>query len=43
VVVYSEPGALGAPQLEQLVTAVQGLDMAQVHAQVAAQQTEATR
>ena len=36
--VYAEPGALPAPALEQLISAVQGLDMDDVHAQIAAQQ-----
>lgn len=43
VVVHSQPGALGASQLERLVSAVQGLDMADVHAQIEAQQKEARR
>ncbi len=43
VVVYSQPGALGAAQLEQLVEAVQGLDMGEVHAQIEAQQAAASR
>ncbi len=38
VLVFSQPGALPAPALEELVTAVKGLDMTEVHAQVAAQQ-----
>jgi thioredoxin 1 len=38
VLVYAEPGALPAPALEQLISAVQGLDMDGVHAQIAAQQ-----
>jgi len=37
--VYAEPGALPAPALEQLISAVQGLDMDDVHAQIAAQQS----
>ncbi len=40
VLVFSQPGALGAPQLEQVITAVKGLDMAEVRAQVAAAQTD---
>ena len=39
VMVYAEPGALPAPALEQLISAVQGLDMDDVHAQIAAQQS----
>ena len=38
VLVFSQPGALPAAALEQLITAVQGLDMTEVHAAVAAQQ-----
>ena len=37
VLVYSEPGALPASALEELITAVKSLDMAEVHAKVAAQ------
>ncbi|MCI2266887.1 thioredoxin [Sediminivirga luteola] len=37
VLVFSQPGALPAAGLEQVISAVQGLDMAEVHAQVAAQ------
>ncbi|MDT0179926.1 thioredoxin [Microbacterium sp. ARD31] len=40
VLVFSQPGALPAPQLEQVITAVKGLDMAEVHAQVAAAKAE---
>ncbi|MFP3712109.1 thioredoxin [Puerhibacterium sp. TATVAM-FAB25] len=43
VVVYSRPGALSASQLEQVVSAVQGLDMADVHARIEAQQSEVSR
>jgi thioredoxin 1 len=38
VLVFAEPGALPAPALEQLISAVEGLDMDDVHAQIAAQQ-----
>ena len=38
VLVFSQPGALNGGQLEQVIEAVRGLDMAEVHAQVAAQQ-----
>ncbi len=41
VLVFSQPGAMSAPQLEQLVEAVKGLDMTEVHAQVAKAQAEA--
>jgi thioredoxin len=37
VLVYSQPGALPATALEQVIAAVKGLDMTDVHAQVAAQ------
>jgi thioredoxin 1 len=40
VLVFSQPGALAAPQLEQVITAVKGLDMTEVRAQVAAAQTD---
>jgi thioredoxin 1 len=36
VLVFSQPGALGAAQLDELITGVRGLDMDAVHAQVAA-------
>lgn len=35
VLVFSQPGALNAQQLDQVIEAVQGLDMAEVHQQVA--------
>ncbi|TJY64640.1 thioredoxin [Arthrobacter sp. CAU 1506] len=38
VLVFSQPGALNSSQFTQLVDAVKGLDMQEVHAQVAAQQ-----
>jgi thioredoxin 1 len=37
VLVFSQPGALPPPALDQLIDAVRGLDMAEVHAAVAAQ------
>ncbi|GAB3602210.1 thioredoxin [Microbacterium aureliae] len=40
VLVFSQPGALAAPQLEQVIDAVKGLDMTDVHAQVAAAKAE---
>ena len=43
VLVFSQPGALNGAQLEDLVTAVKGIDMSEVHAQIAeesAQQSE---
>ena len=36
VLVFAQPGALPAPALEQVITAVKGLDMNEVRAQVAA-------
>ncbi|WP_250444043.1 thioredoxin [Actinotalea sp. C106] len=41
VLVFSQAGALPAPALEQVVTAVKGLDMEDVRAQLAAQQATA--
>jgi thioredoxin 1 len=41
VLVFSQPGALNAQQLEQVVEAVKGLDMEEVHAHVARTQAEA--
>lgn len=38
VLVFSQPGALPAAALDEVITAVKDLDMAQVHAQVAASQ-----
>ena len=35
VLVFSQPGALPAPALEQVIEAVRGLDMDEVHRQVA--------
>ena len=37
VLLYSQPGALGGPQLEQLIQAVKNVDMAEVHAKIAEQ------
>lgn len=39
VLVFSQPGALPATGLEQVITAVKGLDMAEVHAELARQRT----
>ncbi len=39
VLVFSQPGALRAPALEEVIGAVRGLDMNDVHAQVAGQQS----
>ncbi|TDL46846.1 thioredoxin [Kocuria rosea] len=38
VLVFSQPGALPAAGLEQVITAVKGLDMAEVYAELARQQ-----
>jgi thioredoxin 1 len=40
VLVFSQPGALPAPALEQVIQAVRDLDMDEVRSQVARQQTE---
>ena len=40
VLVFAQAGALPAPALEELITAVKGLDMEDVHRQVAAQQAK---
>ncbi|MCG3042677.1 thioredoxin [Streptomyces fenghuangensis] len=37
VLVFAQPGALPAQALDQVITAVRGLDMDEVHASVAAQ------
>ena len=39
VLVFSQPGALPPPALDQLIDAVRGLDMAEVHAAVTAQRS----
>ena len=39
VLLYSQPGALPAAQLEELITAVRGIDMVEVHKSVAEQET----
>jgi thioredoxin len=38
VILFQQPGALHGPQLEQVITRAKALDMAKVHAEVAAQQ-----
>jgi len=43
VLVYSQPGALPPQALDELIGAVRGLDMAEVHAAVAAQQGQEGR
>ena len=42
VLVFSQRGALGAPQLDQLIAGVRGLDMDAVRAEVAAQQAQSS-
>ncbi len=41
VLVFSQAGALNASQLEDLVTAVKGIDMGEVHAQIAQEAAQA--
>lgn len=40
IIVYAQPGALNAPQLERVITAVRDLDMDEVRAQIAARQAQ---
>ena len=40
VLVFAQPGALAAPQLEQVIGAVRDLDMDQVRAEIAAQKSD---
>ncbi|HEY4615658.1 MAG TPA: thioredoxin [Citricoccus sp.] len=40
VLVYAQPGAINAAQLEELVSAVKGLDMDEVHRQVSEQREQ---
>ena len=42
VLVFSQPGALPAPALTEVIDAVRGLDMAEVHKQITAQQAAAS-
>jgi len=42
VLVFSQPGALPAPALTQVIDAVRGLDMEQVHKDIAAQRESAS-
>ncbi|MEJ1088068.1 thioredoxin [Microbacterium sp. Mu-80] len=41
ILVFSQPGALNEAQLDQVITAVRGLDMDEVRAEVARQQAAA--
>jgi thioredoxin len=43
ILVFSQPGALAAPQLDQLIDAVRALDMDAVRAEVANQEAEVVR
>jgi thioredoxin 1 len=43
ILLYSQPGALPASALEQLIEAVKGADMDEIRAEVAKQQAEAAR
>jgi thioredoxin 1 len=40
VLLYAQPGALPAPALEQLITAVRDVDMAEVRAKIAAEEAQ---
>lgn len=40
VVLFSQAGALPEPELRKLVTALQDLDMAEIHAKIAAEQQQ---
>lgn len=39
IIIFSEPGALPGPALEDIIGQVQALDMAEVHKQIAAENT----
>jgi thioredoxin 2 len=41
VLLFSQPGALSASQLDELIEQIKSVDMAQVHAEIASQQTAA--
>ena len=43
ILVFSQPGALPAPALDQVIEAVKGLDMAEVHKKLAEQDAAASR
>ena len=40
ILVFAQPGALPAPALEEVITAVKGLDMIEVKAQIELSQNE---
>lgn len=42
IIVFSQPGALGAPQLEQVIEGARALDMDDVRRQIAGQEAERT-
>ncbi len=41
VLVFSQPGALRGPQLEQVIAGVRGLDMEPIHAEIAKRKADA--
>lgn len=43
VLLFSQPGALAGNQLEELITALRGVDMTTVHAQIAAESAAETQ
>jgi thioredoxin 1 len=43
ILVFSQPGALPAASLEQVIKAVRELDMEEIHAKLARQEAEASR
>ena len=43
ILVFSQPGALPAPALDQVIEAVKGLDMVEVHKKLAEQDTAAAQ
>lgn len=43
ILVFSQPGALPAPALDQVIEAVKGLDMAEVHKKLAEQDAAAAQ
>ncbi|HUG58842.1 MAG TPA: thioredoxin [Candidimonas sp.] len=40
VLLFSQPGALSASQLQELIEQIQAIDMEKVHAEIAAQQSQ---
>lgn len=42
ILVFSQPGALSAPAFNELLDAVEALDMEEVHAEIAKQQTQSS-